>query len=132
MAEGFRRIEQRLDKGQPLFEVFHDGIAAYKQHLLAEIPISLAAQLRSKWSERIRSDRQLRFPHRKILDCLLGKFDFQQNQFTEVHFSELVKESRVSKSTARIHLALLEQRGYIERRSDGYRIFFKIADSSHI
>ena len=59
-------------------------------------------------------------------DFLLGQYDPAKKRFTESHFSRLVKEARVSKNMTKEYLGLLERKGYIEQRTDGYRQYFRI------
>ena len=77
-------------------------------------------------SERVRVDKELHHPHRKILDFLIGEYDPANKRFGESHFSRLVKEARLGKNMAKQYLSLLERKGYIEQRTDGYRKYFKI------
>jgi hypothetical protein len=80
----------------------------------------------SQWSARIRADTSLGFPHRKVLDFLLEQHDPATGQFKDVHFSALVRAARIGKNMAKDYLALLEAKGYIRRRSDGYRVFYAL------
>ncbi len=73
----------------------------------------------------------LQYPHRKILDFLTGEYDPANKRFKESHFSRLVKEARLGKNMAKEYLGLLERKGYIERRTDGYRKYFKIHSNLH-
>ena len=122
LVDGLKRMQEQLDKAQPFFRFFDAGLSAYRNEIVKSNSNQLVAQL----SERIRNDRELRFPHRKLLDFLLGQFDYSKQQFKEIHFSQLVKEARVGKNAAKAYLEFLEQKGYILRRSDGYRLFCKI------
>ena len=80
----------------------------------------------SQWSARIRADKVLGYPHRKILDVLLGEYDPGKEAFRPICFSKLVQAARVGKNMAKGYLTLLEARGYIDRRSDGYRVFYAL------
>ena len=120
IAAGFRCLDEKLSKG--FFQIFNEGLKAHKEDLLKEGSITIRIQ----WLERIRNDKDLRFPHRKILDFLLDQFDFSKNEFKRIQFSKLVKGARVGKNMASNYLSLLEQKGYVEKRSDGYRTFFNI------
>ena len=122
LTRGLDKVEEKLSKG--IFEIFNDGLKTYKEGLLKESN----ASKRILWLERIRADKDLRFPHRKILDFLLDQYDFTRNEFKEVQFSVLVNGSRIGKNMANEYLSLLEQKKYIQKRSDGYRKFFKIPE----
>ncbi|MDA2933576.1 hypothetical protein MYX82_04465 [Acidobacteria bacterium AH-259-D05] len=115
------RIEAALQ--QDGFQFFNNALRSYKDNLLKETQIK---GLLNKYSERIRCDKDLRFPHRKILDFLLTQYDFSKNEFKEVHFSRLVREARLGKNKAKSYLSLLEQKGYVKQRNDGYRKLFSI------
>jgi len=126
LAQGLRDVQEKLGAGQETFRLFKDGLSAYKDRTLKETGVSKSQSVLNQWNQKILSDRDLRFPHRKILEFLLSQFDFQKNQFKEVHFSRLVKEAHVGKNKATEYLSLLEQKGYVQIRDDGYRIFFRI------
>ncbi len=84
-------IEKKLTTGQEIHELFNQGLRVYKENLLKKARISQRNNLLYQWSEKIRNDRDLNYPHRKILDFLSGQWDFAKNQFKEVHFSKIVK-----------------------------------------
>jgi len=46
--------------------------------------------------------------------------------FREAHFSKIVKECRLGKNKAREYLDFLVERGYINRRPDGYRVWYGV------
>lgn len=119
-----RDIQQRLSSGQEVIQVFSDGLQAYKKRCIGEVHSGSHPRI----IERIRQDRQLRFPHRKIVETLLSQYDFKEQGFTELHFSRLVREARVGKNRAKGYLSLLTEKGYVQRRDDGYRKFFKLLD----
>jgi len=126
LTVGFNLVEEELAARQDVFEFFSEGLKAYKQSLFSDAGISESKKVLGRWLENIRVDQDLRFPHRKILDFLLGQYDFTTNEFKEAHFSRIVKEARVGKNMANGYLTFLEQKGYIQKREDGYRKFYKI------
>lgn len=124
LARGLKEVSEKLDLGREPLRFFDDALKLYRDKFVDEVkPFSEAMQ---GWFEKIRNDEELGFPHRKILEFLLGQYDFQNRAFQEAHFSRLVKEARVGKNMAKKYLAELEEKGYVEKRNDGYRIFFKI------
>lgn len=123
LTEGLTAMNTRLNSAAPVIGLFNDGLEAYRTRLLHE---NRLGRIRQELLARISTDRTLRFPHRKILDFLLGEYDYNREQFTEVTFSRLVRECRVGKNRAQGYLSLLEQKGFVVRRTDGYRIFFKL------
>lgn len=126
LVEGFRHVEEKLSPGQETFQLFSDGLRAYKDRLLKEAHVSDSYITLRQLTERIRTDKELRFPHKKILDFLLGEFDPLKSEFREVHFLKLAREARIGKNMASGYLSLLEEKGYVSKRHDGYRKFFKI------
>ena len=102
---------------------------AYRTRLLHE---NRFGRIRQELLARISVDPDLRFPHRKLLDFLVGEYDYNKDQFEEVNFSRLVKECKVGKNKAQGYLSVLEQKGFVVRRDDGYRIFFRIRAEAHI
>ncbi len=117
------RIENQLASGQPVFQLLSEGLNNYRDRFVTE---GSTAMLLASVSERVRTDRELHYPHRKILDFLIGQYDPEERSFRESHFSKLVKEARIGKNMAKQYLSLLERKGYIEQRTDGYRKYFKI------
>ena len=123
LAIQLERIEHKLDAGEDTFSFFSLALHAYrKQHLsIASTPHRLLALFST--------DPELRFPHRKILECLLQQYDLEAAAFSELPFSKLVRISRVGKQAARDYLNFLKQKRYVTRRSDGYRIWFRISQA---
>jgi len=78
------------------------------------------------FTEKIRNDKDLRFPHRKILEFLLGQYDFEKKEWREVNFSRIVREARIGKNKAKSYLTLLETKGYVEKREDGYKKWWRV------
>jgi len=126
LTDSIRRIEEKLSSSEDVFRFFANGLKSYKDKDLQVGKESASKLLINSTAERARNDKELRYPHLKILDCLLRHHDHFKNEFKEVHFSKLVKESRVAKGMAKEYLTLLDQKRYITRRDDGYRVFFKI------
>lgn len=128
-VEGLRRVEENLRLSQESFRFIDDGLKAYRERILDEIGASARGSSMAAiaaLAEQIRLDRELRFPHRKLLDILLSAFDFRRNEFGEIHFSKLVRDARVGKNMAKEYLTLLESKGYLQYRSDGYRTLYKL------
>jgi len=126
LSDSIRRIEEKLSHSEDVFRFFSNGLKSYKDKGLQESKESALKLLINSTAERARNDKKLRYPHHKILDCLLNHHDYFNNEFKEVHFSKLVKESRIGKNMAKDYLSLLERKGYIEKRNDGYRVHFRI------
>lgn len=120
IASRLDRIEQKLDQGKDTHSFFSIALHAYRQHHsdIATIPQKLLALFSS--------DLDLKFPHRKLLEHLLQHYDFETAAFQELSYSKLAAAARVGKQAAREHLSLLQEKGYVERRDDGYRIWFRI------
>lgn len=123
-SDRLNRIEDRLRVGAETLSFLDDALRQYRDRCCDEQLRLQAApyQLLARFS----TDRELRFPHRKILEQLLRHFDFKHAQFREVQFSRLVKEARISKSGAKDYLSLLKAKNYVRSRNDGYRLFFRI------
>lgn len=128
LVEGFARIEARLSNGTEFVLLLSEVLDAQKQKILRSQTLELQRSVADKWHARIRSDSILRSPHRKILECLLVEYDFERQMFQEVNFSRLVEKARIGKSMANRYLEFLEGRGYVEKRTDGYRVYFRLAE----
>ncbi len=74
--------------------------------------------------------KKLRQPHRKIIDYLAYLHDTARGKYREVHFTKLVKDCRIGKNKANEYLRFLAENGLVERRDDGYRVWFKFSDQS--
>ncbi|MFQ5787153.1 MAG: hypothetical protein ACE5H1_04155 [Thermodesulfobacteriota bacterium] len=122
------RIETLLALGSEPFAFYADALEAYRKRVLKGQSEESQRHVIDKLRERFALDKELRFPHRKILDSLLSHYDFKKGAFQEIHFSALVEKARIGKSVANRYLSFLESRGYIQRRTDGYRVYFKIAE----
>lgn len=127
IREGLQRIEQQLSRGSETFAFYSEALGQYRNRILKEQGEEFQRGIIDRLREKFCLDKELRYPHRKILDFLLSRYDFQTGHFQEVIFSELVDGARVGKGTAKQYLTLLGAKGYIVKRSDGYRIYFKIA-----
>lgn len=119
------QIQNRLMRIEKLLS---DGFSRLESRSPEKLRSAPAAgdKLLSQWSARIRADTELRFPHRKIMDCFLGEYDPASDRCPEIHFSKIVKLARLGKNKAKGYLALLETKGYIETRTDGYRVFYTL------
>ena len=80
----------------------------------------------SSLANRINQDPVLGLPHWKILQYLSRQFDTSKCQPTEVHFSKIVRECRLGKNKAGEYLKTLADKGFINRRSDGYRVWYSM------
>jgi hypothetical protein len=124
LSDGLGLISGRLAAAEPVLQLFADGLEAYRSRLLRE---NRLGRIRSEILSGIAADPECGFPHRKIIDFLLSEYDFAKDDFREVHFSRLARQARVGKNRAQSYLSVLERKGFISRRSDGYRMFFRIA-----
>jgi hypothetical protein len=125
LASGIEQLHQDLNAGKEGREFLEAGLKAYREKCLRELNAK-PDPTATIWA-RIRNAPEIRFPHRKIIECLAARYDFQSKAFEEIHFSKLVKEACVGKNKAKEYLALLEVKGLIASRTDGYRKFFRIA-----
>ena len=119
-------IERKLTVAEEGFQLFSDGLDAYRKRWARTMQSSIAYSTSRKLGEKIRNDLELRFPHRKILECLAEQYDYENNRYTEINFSSLVKHACIGKNLAKQYLTLLEEKGLIERRDDGYRVFYRL------
>ena len=126
VRSGFSAVDNRLVIANNAFDVFRDGLQAYRDRILREARVTHRERHLANWREQVRSDRELRSPHRKIIDVLSGQFDFAAEEFGELQFSKLVKAARIGKNRAQAYLCLLEGKGYITSRFDGYRKFYRV------
>ena len=126
VVKALQQIDKKLESGEAMFRLFDNGLRAYKESVLHDTKVSQKQILHHQYLEQIRTDKDVSFPHRKILEFLLTQYDFSTGLFREVHFSKLVKESRVGKNRAKCYLSLLENKGLICKREDGYRKLFNV------
>lgn len=122
-------LESLIRKSLTFSEAGHalimHGIKGYAENCRGSLSNQEPA-IKEKLNAKIRQDRSLRYPHRKILEYMMEQYDFQHNRFREANFSRIVKECRLGKNKAGEYLSLLVERGYLGKRSDGYRIWYRI------
>jgi len=128
----FKNLEELIAPGKETFEFFRKGLASYKEQSIKEKVCEEKIPDFHKLHERTRQDRELRFPHRKIIELLAGAYDYQKGKFQELHFSKLVKDAKLGKNKAKEYLTFLIQKNYIEERTDGYRNFYRIKNPSNL
>ncbi len=116
------RLDQRLSVGTDALTFLDTALSNYRNaHLnLSSKPHRLLATYAA--------DPTLRFPQRKILECLLSKFDYHRSRFLEIKLTQIVKEAHVSKGAINAYLAPLISRQLIVKRTDGYRVWLRIND----
>lgn len=127
LEQGLKNIEEKLNKGEESFLFFNDSLKAYKERIYKESSILKENMLIQELNEKFRKDKELRFPHRKILEFLLEQYDFIKCSFKEVQYSRLIKKCHIGTNKAKSYFDLLEQKEYIKIRKDGYRIFFRLS-----
>ncbi len=125
LADLSGRIRTHMAAGQETFQFFHDALTAHRELVVKSLPS--AHQPIMQLLETVRQDSTLRFPHRKILECLSRQFDDAKAEFSEVSSTRLWKISGVGKGRLKGYVDHLMQRGYIIERDDGYRKHYRIA-----
>ena len=85
--------------------------------------------IQEKWYRQIRHDLDLGYPHKKIMEYLIGIYDPIRKEHKPVNFSKLVKETKIGKNMAQGYLTFLLNKKYIKTWSDGYRTFYQLADN---
>lgn len=123
------RVERIIRRNEEGMQFLSDVLQCYKKRLCHKERRERQEATRSRISQKIRGDSELSYPHRKIIDALVERYDYQSNTFQKTHFTELVKAARIGRSRARTYLNLLLQKGYIVEQSDSYRTFFYINES---
>lgn len=115
--ESQNRLKTLLDYGLKGFQ--EKAIETYK-----ETGKPLTAQ--DKLLKRIKNDDSLTCPQKKILNYMSQMYDFRINEFKEVYQSQIIKACKLGKNMAKRYFFQLIDKGYIKRRDDGYRIWYKI------
>ena len=100
------------------------GLERFKKKLFKTIKQTINPQ--ACLHQVVQKNPELRFPHRKILDFLSKQYDFEKREFREVNLSTIVRECKLGKNIAGEYLKDLEGKGLVKRRSDGYRVWFRI------
>jgi len=126
LSQRLSAIEKELNLSHDAFLIIKDGLQSYKERCLKDLQSSTTAASLNRLYEKIRNDKDLRFPHRKILEFLLGQYDFEKKEWREVNFSRIVREARIGKNKAKSYLTLLETKGYVEKREDGYKKWWRV------
>jgi hypothetical protein len=116
------KIETRLSAGA--IGLLDSALSSYREQVLSDLAPGRAQSI--QWLGRIQADKTLRFPHRKILECLLRRVDYATGAFEEMQTSALCKDARVGKGRIAGYLKHLVATGYVEERDDGYRKHYRM------
>ena len=73
-------------------------------------------------------DKDLVFVHKKILSCLLHKYDSANSAFRALTVNELAKECMFGKNKTKEHLDLLIKKGFVEKQGSGSKAQHCIPD----
>jgi len=139
LAEMEQKLVSRISMLEGMISDKTEILAALKNsaYLHKQIRSDIAEKLESesktsiddaqeKLYEKTRNDQDIRHPHRKIMEYLIGEYDYEMQEFKSVHFSKLVKETKIGKNMANSYLQDLKDKKYIECWTDGYRTFFRV------
>ena len=124
LSEKIRPVLKFIEEREEYDLVIKHGLEGYKERVKRSIttgqrfdPITWIAGILQK-------EPELRFPHRKILEYLSRQYDYEKKAFKEVNYSTIVRECRLGRNQAKGYFKLLEQKGLLARRTDGYRVWF--------
>jgi len=106
------------------------GLQGYRDRILQSQKENRAFNPQAWTYEVMQKHPELRFPHRKILDFLSKLYHYEKKEFMEVNMSTLVRGCRLGKNRVKDYLKLLENKGLVRQRSDGYRVWYKVNTSS--
>ena len=120
IIDRLNQLEDRMAAGTEALKFFDDALHHYRHDLVQKttVPNRLLLQFSQ--------DTRLLFQHRKILECLLLRYCFEQSKFTEFNFTNIAKKAHVSKHKCKAYLQDLEQWNLIRSRTDGYRNYYRI------
>lgn len=124
----FNQLEDKLETGEDTFLLIRDGLKGYKERCLKDIVDTGGTSTIHKWREKARTDESLKWPHKKILDFMIGQYDYQKKQFKEKAFNEIVAGAKIGKNMAKEYLHVLQQKGYVDHKDTGYRHLYQIRD----
>jgi hypothetical protein len=124
LIERIGHIEKQFAVGRESLVFFDTALGAYSDRILSLQNIKRQPVV--EWTARIQADPELRFSHRKILECLLRHYDPSTGAFLEVHATKLCRESKVGKGRLKGYVRLLAAKGYVRERSDGYRTYVRL------
>ncbi len=131
ITKGFELVKKNLtiDEGKDF--LLHYGLEGYKKKLFDELNVKQKQDVKERMFAKVRQDKRLRLPHKKILEFLIDSYDYEKLVFQEFTFSELVRKCRLGKNKAKEYFDFLADRGYLTKRSDGYdgyRVFYGIME----
>lgn len=109
MADIGAALEVR-DETDSALKVLADDLLGYRKQILAEAHLAEGESCEQRILDRLSRDVALRFPHRKIVETLLGQYDPSTGEFGALVFSRLVRDARASKSRAKSYLSELQYR----------------------
>ena len=121
-----KELKQQVDEQNKFSDVIKYGLEGYKYKIIKTYAENAIVNPQNKINEKIKKDPDIRYPHRKILEFLSQKYDHEKSTFKEANFSTIVNECKIGKNKAGEYLKLLEEKGYIKKRDDGYRVWYKM------
>ena len=126
IEERTKKLKENDDKENEINQLLKYGIEGYKKKILENYKTENSQNPENQTTIKIRNDPSIRFPHRKIIEYLQQQYDHDKQEFKESNFSTIVKKCRIGKNKAGEYLKLLQEKGYITKREDGYRKWYKI------
>ena len=126
IAEKIEPIKKYIEGNGEYDKLIKYGIEGYRNSIIKSIETKEVFNPQSWLFNAIKDNQSLRFPHRKILEYLSQKYDYNSKSFKEINYNKIVKECRIGKNKAKEYIKLLIDKGFIKERFDGYRVWYKI------
>lgn len=126
VTEKIEPVRKQLEQRAEYDLVVKYGLEGFKDKIIKSCNEKTAFDPQAWVIKTIQKDSSLRFPHRKILEYLSRQYDYEKKAFKEANHSAIVKECRIGKNKASKYLKHLEGMGCIEKRHDGYRVWYRI------
>ena len=127
ISEKLDPVERYIEKKNEYDYVLKYGLEGFRERIIKSSKKNNENDTQEWLIHIIQRNPSLRFPHRKILEYLSKQYDYEKKRFKEVNFSTIVKECRLGKNRAGEYLELLEEKGIVKKRKDGYRVWYKLA-----
>lgn len=126
LSESIEPIRRHLEERYECNYVVRYGLEGFRERVVRLYSEKRAFNPQAWLFQVIQKNPELRFPHRKILEYLSRQYDYEKKEFREVNLSAIVRQCRLGKNRVHEYLRDLEGKGLLQRREDGYRVWYKI------
>lgn len=128
-AEEINLLKKLAKKNEHKEYLISHGIEGFEKFIIENLEKTIKDDTTNRLYAVFMKDKDLSHPHKKVLLFLLDQYDYENNSFGSIHFSELVKKCKIGKNKAKEYLDFLTGKGFVDRVDDGYRVWYCISEN---